>query len=322
MTSLPLSRFGLGGAPIGNLLQAVADEDAFGVLEAAWDGGVRYFDTAPHYGLGLSEQRLRSYLADRPREEYVVSTKVGRLLEPLAPPHGPDSEHFEVPATHRRRWDFSTDGVRRSLYESLERLGLDRVDIVLLHDPDDHLDEAIGTAYPALAALRDEGVVRAIGAGMNTRAPLARLVRECDLDVVMLAGRYTLLEQDALDDVLPACLRHGTGVLAAGVFNSGLLAEDRPPDTATYNYHQAPPELLSRARELAALCAEFGVTLPQAAVQFVLAHPLVRSAVLGARTAGQVRRNVTLANQEADPMLWAELKRHRFIRDDAPTPAS
>ena len=230
----------LGCAQLGNLYREVSDEEARATVDAAWDLGVRYFDTAPHYGLGLSERRLGAALAARPRDAYVVSTKVGRLLEPADVVDGLDDEGFAVPATHRRVWDFSRDGIRRSSSQSLERLGLDRVEIVYLHDPDDHWNDVLETGFPALAELRAEGVVDSIGAGMNQAAMLAELVRHTDVDVLMLAGRYTLLEQGALDDLLPLCDERGVAIVAAGVFNSGLLARAHPPDDAKYDYGEAP----------------------------------------------------------------------------------
>ena len=237
---LALSELSLGCAQLGNLYREVSDADARSTVDTAWELGLRYFDTAPHYGLGLSERRLGAALASRPREDYVLSSKVGRMLEPVEIAGGLDDQGFVVPATHRRRWDFSREGIRRSLEESLERLGLDRLDIVYLHDPDEHWTEVLATGYAALEELRSDGIVGAIGAGMNQSAMLADLVRETDLDVVMLAGRYTLLEQDALDDLLPLCCERRVAVVAAGVFNSGLLARERPRDDAKYDYGEAP----------------------------------------------------------------------------------
>jgi D-threo-aldose 1-dehydrogenase len=204
-TAAELTILSLGGAQIGNLYHAIDDDDATATVNEAWDSGIRYFDTAPHYGLGLSERRLGAALRTRPRHEYVVSTKVGRLLEPVPAGSGArDDQGFDVPATHRRVWDFSRDGVLRSVEASLQRLGLDRIDVLFLHDPDDHWRQAIDEAYPALAQLRDEGVVTAIGAGMNQAEMLADFVRHTDMDLIMLAGRYTLLEQGALDEFLPS----------------------------------------------------------------------------------------------------------------------
>ena len=318
-----MSELSLGCAQLGNLYREVTDAEAQATVHAAWELGVRYFDTAPHYGLGLSERRLGAALASRPRDAYVVSSKVGRLLEPIGNPGGGlDDGGYLVPATHRRVWDFSRDGIRRSLTESLERLGLDRVDIVYLHDPDEHWAEVLETGYPTLAELRDQGVVRAIGAGMNQASMLADLVRETDVDVVMLAGRYTLLEQDSLDDLLPLCEKRSVGIVAAGVFNSGILARTLPPIEAKYDYETAPPELLDRARRIAAICDRHGTSLPAAAIAFPLAHPAVVSVCLGARSAKQVQRNVALYGEPIPGDLWSELKATGLLRADAPVPAS
>lgn len=311
----------LGCAQLGNLFREVPDEDARAAVDAAWDAGVRYFDTAPHYGLGLSERRLGAALAARARDDYVLSTKVGRLLEPVDVVDGLDDEGFLVPATHRRRWDFTRDGIRRSLSESLERLGADRVDIVYLHDPDDHWNDVVDTGFPALAELRAEGAVTAIGAGMNQAKMLADLVRHADPDVLMLAGRYTLLEQDALDDLLPLCEERNVAVVAAGVFNSGLLARPWPSDDARYEYGGAPPALVDRARAIAKVCERHGTTLPAAAIAFPLAHPAVVSVCVGARSAEQMERNAALYRETISPDLWSELKAEGLLRDDAPVPA-
>lgn len=207
---LRLTELGFGAAQGGNLYRTTTDEEFTSAVDAAWEAGVRYFDTAPHYGLGLSERRLGAALRQRPRDEYVVSTKVGRLLVPSPQDaHLRDSDGFDVPATHRRVWDFSRDGVLRSIEASLDRTGLDRIDIVYLHDPDDHWEQAAHEAVPALIDLRDQGVVGAIGAGMNQSAMLARFVRETDVDVMMCAGRFTLLEQGAAADLLPAAENRG-----------------------------------------------------------------------------------------------------------------
>jgi D-threo-aldose 1-dehydrogenase len=314
-----LTPLSFGGAPIGNLYRETSDADARGAIDVAWRCGVRYFDTAPHYGLGLSERRLGSALRERPRDEYVISTKVGRLLVPGD--DGPGlSEGFAVRPGLRREWDFSRDGVLRSLGGSLARLGLDRVDVLFLHDPDDHWEQAVGQAYPALAELRDQGVVRAIGAGMNQSEMLARFVRETDMDLIMLAGRYTLLEQGALDELLPLCLERGVGVVAVGVFNSGLLSKDRPGAGAKYDYADAPVDLVGRARAIAAVCERHGVTLPAAALQFPAAHPAVVSVGVGCRTAGQVERNVELFEAPAPGSLWEELVGSGLVRADAPLP--
>jgi D-threo-aldose 1-dehydrogenase len=316
---IDLTPLALGGGPLGNLYTAISDEDARGAVDAAWERGIRYFDTAPHYGLGLSERRLGAALRERPREQYVLSTKIGRILEPVDNKAEYDKAGgFAVPARWRRMWDFSRAGVRRSLSDSLQRLGLDRVDIVYIHDPDDHRRQAFAEAYPALEELRSEGVVRAIGAGMNQAAMLADFVRETDVDVHLLAGRYTLLEQDALDDLLPECEARGVKIVAAGVFNSGLLARERVPDDATYDYRPAPPDVLSHARRIARVCERHGVSLPAAALAFPGRHPAVASVLTGARSAAEIERNAELFATPVPDDLWAELKAEGLLREDAP----
>jgi D-threo-aldose 1-dehydrogenase len=315
-----LSELSLGCAQLGNLYREVSDDDARATVDAAWQLGVRYFDTAPHYGLGLSERRLGAALWSRPRDAYVLSSKVGRLLEPAEVVEGLDDDGYVVPATHRRLWDFSRDGIRRSLTESLERLDVDRVDIVYLHDPDEHWSEVVETGYPALAELRAEGTVTAIGAGMNQSSMLADLVRQTDVDVVMLAGRYTLLEQDSLDDLLPLCEKRGVGVVAAGVFNSGLLARPEPGPSAKYDYQDAPADVVDRARAIAEICTRHGTTLSAAAIAFPLAHPAVVSVCIGARSAEQIESNAARYGQQIPIDLWSELKAAGVLREDAPIP--
>ena len=318
---LRLSELSLGCAQLGNLYSAISDEEAYATINAAWDQGIRYFDTAPHYGLGLSERRLGAALAERPRSEYALSTKVGRLLEPAGVVRGLDGEGFEVAATHRRVWDFSRDGVLRSIDESLRRLGLDRVDIVYLHDPDDHWSEAIESAYPALEELRAQHVVAAIGAGMNQTTMLAAFARHTDMDLLMLAGRYTLLEQSALDDLLPLCEQRGIRMVAAGVFNSGLLSRSGPIPGARYNYGEAPPELVQRAQQFDAICRRHRTELPSAALAFPLGHPAVASVCVGARSPDQIERNTRLYRSGVPDALWADLKAADLLRNDAPVPA-
>ncbi len=283
-------------------------------VDAAWEGGIRTFDTAPHYGLGLSERRLGDALRDRPRDEYVISTKVGRLLEPSGTggggtgaggTGGQDTEGFAIPASHVRRWDFSADGVRRSLEASLERLGLDRADFVLIHDPDDHGEQALREAYPALERLRAEGTVRAIGVGMNQTAMLTTFVTGTDVDAVLVAGRYTLLDNSAARDLLPAAQRRGVSVIAGGVFNSGLLAA--PVAGATYDYQPAPAELIERARRLARTCERYGVPLRAAAARFPLTHPAVASVLIGLRSTAEVADALALRTVDIPAALWESL---------------
>ncbi|MFF0087430.1 aldo/keto reductase [Streptomyces canus] len=317
-TPVELTELGFGASAIGNLYQVTPAHEATAVIEAAWDAGIRYFDTAPHYGLGLSERRLGAALRDRPRDTYLVSSKVGRLLIPNERPRGVDDEGFVVRDDLRRRWDFSRDGVLRSVEGTLERTGLDRLDIVYLHDPDDHWRQAVEQAMPALAELRDQGAVGAIGAGMNQSAMLARFLRETAADVVMLAGRYTLLDQSALDDVLPTALELGKSVVAAGVFNSGLLSEERPAETMKFDYQDAPPELVARARAIAEVCERHGTTLPAAAIAFPFTHPGVVNVTLGMRTREQVMRNAGLHRRQVPKDLWHDLRGRGLIRTDMP----
>ena len=302
------SRIGLGAAELGNLYDEVDPAQAAAVVEAAWDAGWRYFDTAPHYGLGLSERRLGEVLRTKPRDEYVLSTKVGRLLVDTGEPASDQANNFAVTSPLRRQWDFSRDGILRSLEDSLERLGVDRVDVLYLHDPDDHYEEALRTGFPTLAELRSQGVVGAIGAGMNQSAMLTRFVREADLDVVMLAGRYTLLDRSAADDLLPACLERNVQVVAVGVFNSGILATASPASDATYDYAPADADRLDRARRLATTCADHGVTLPSAALHFPLTHPAVAGIAIGCHHPTQVHTNQTSFAAHVPPTLWPALR--------------
>jgi D-threo-aldose 1-dehydrogenase len=296
--------FMFGAAPIAGLFTPVSEEAAAATLAAAWAGGIRAFDTAPHYGVGVSERRLGSFLAGYRRDEFTVSTKVGRLLVAATGDVQGDEGFYGIPPLTRVR-DYSRDGVRRSLEESLERLGLDRVDIALIHDPDDFMEQAAAEAYPALASLRDSGVVRAIGAGMNSASALAWLAERCDLDCVLVAGRYTLLDQGAATELFPVCQRRGVAVLTAGVFNSGILAG--PDDGGTYDYAPAPPAVLARARRMRDACARHGVPLPAAALQFPLRNPAVTAAVVGARSPEEITEDVAYLSTRIPDALWSEL---------------
>ncbi|UNK70508.1 aldo/keto reductase [Microbacterium sp. H1-D42] len=307
-TGLPITRVGLGGAQLGNLGRVTTEEQAHGAVHTAWERGVRLFDTAPHYGLGLSEQRLGALLAEFPRDELVLSTKAGRTLVPQD--HRPgqlDDGGFAVPAAHRREWDFSRDGVLRGIEESMRRLAVDRLDIVYLHDPDGHWEQASTAGVPALIELREQGVVGAIGVGMNQSALPARFVRETDIDVVMLAGRFTLLEQPALDDLLPAAVERSVGIVNVGVYNSGLLSRPQVASDATYDYLPAPRALIERASAIAAVCEQFGTDLPTAAMQFSHLHPAVVSVVVGCRDAAQVTQNIDRDEAIIPPELWDAL---------------
>ncbi|MFF5932569.1 aldo/keto reductase [Streptomyces sp. NPDC012508] len=317
-SKVQVTSLSFGAAGIGNLYSPVDGAQAEGAVDAAWDAGIRSFDTAPHYGLGLSEERLGAALRTRPRDAYVLSTKVGRLLRPFGGGGDDLADGFAVPATHRRVWDFSADGVRRSIQESLLRLGHDRVDIVYLHDPDDHAEEAFRQAYPELERLRAEGVIGAIGAGMNQTGMLTRFVRDTDVDVVLCAGRYTLLDRSALTDLLPEAAARGKSVVIGGVFNSGLLADPRPG--ATFDYTAAPPHLLDRALRLQSVAERHGVPLRALAVRFPFGHPAVASVLVGTRSAHEVR---DAADQFARPVpadVWTELRDEGLLPDDVPVP--
>lgn len=312
-TPVEVTRLGFGGGPLGGLFTPVSEQSAAAALAAAWEGGIRYFDTAPHYGIGVSERLIGAALRDRPEAEYTLSTKVGRVLEPLDEPDGMDPAGFKVLATHRRVWDFSRDGIVRSVEDSLARMGVDRFDVLFLHDAEQHFEEALGTGYPALAELRAQGMVGAIGAGMYDTAMLTWLVRETDADVVMLPSQHTLLKQSALDDLLPACAERGVSVLAAAIFNSGVLAVRRPSADATFEYDPASPDLLRRAHAIADVCEAHGVTLPQAAMAFPLQHPAVAGVVVGMRSPAEVQANVANFGAAVPSELWFALADEHLI---------
>ena len=281
---------GLGTAPLAGLYEPVDDDTAQAVVGRAWELGIRYFDTAPYYGSGLAERRLGEALRGRPRDELTVSTKVGRLLRPDA--SGWEGAYF----------DFSYDAALRSLDESLARLGLDRVDVALIHDQDDHYDEALKGAFRALARMRDERVVRAIGVGMNQTELLCRFARDADPDCFLVAGRYTLLDRSAADELLPLCAERGIAVIAGGVFNSGVLAGG-----TTYDYETAPPEVIARAAELGRVCDQYGIPLAAAAVQFPLRHPAIDTVLVGCRSPAEIEEDVRLSQLEVPAAVWDEV---------------
>ncbi|MFF5724808.1 aldo/keto reductase [[Kitasatospora] papulosa] len=309
-SAVEITELSFGAAAIGNLFTEVGPEQAAAAVDAAWEEGIRSFDTAPHYGLGLSERRLGEALRDRPRAEYTVSTKAGRLLDPLTPAETAArsglSDGFAVPHTHRRRWDFSADGIRRSIEDSLGRLGLDRVDIVYLHDPDDHGEAAFREGYPALEKLRAEGVVGAIGAGMNQTAMLTRFLRETDVDVVLCAGRLTLLDHSALDALLPEAAARHRDVVVGGVFNSGLLADPRPG--APYDYTAAPAPLLALALRIRDVAEGYGVPLRAAALHYPLRHPAVAGVLVGTRSPDEVHDAAAQLRRPVPDALWDDLR--------------
>lgn len=295
---------GLGGAALGNLYDAVSESDAEATVAAAWARGIRLFDTAPLYGHGLSEQRLGRSLATLPRDEITISTKVGRVLVPVDGEDQQDDTIFADVPPVRPEFDFSAAGVEASLTASMERLRTDRFDIVHVHDPDDHLDEIVAETYPALARWRDEGVVGAIGLGTNLPSTADRVLDHIELDWLLLAGRYTLLDRSGAE-VLDRCAERGVRVLAAGVFNSGLLAD--PTDDAHFFYEPAPAAVVERARRLEVVCARYDVPLAAAATQFPARHPAVTVVLPGARSADEINADVDLFDRPVPDELWRAL---------------
>ena len=308
-TGLQTSWLGLGTAPIGSLFAPVTPQQAHAVVERAWSHGIRLFDTAPLYGFGAAEQRLGAVLAGKPRDAFVLTTKVGRLLRTEGvpdPSNYVDGEPIYKDAPDLRPvFDFSVAGVRASLAESRQRLGQERIDIAYLHDPDDHFEQAGSTGLDALQAERSAGALAGIGAGMNQTAMLARFVRDTDIDVVLVAGRYSLLDRSAQDELLPLCAQRGVAVVVGGVFNSGILA--RPHGNATYNYVTAPDAMVRRALRLQSICTDHGVPLRAAALQFVRRHAAVTAVLVGARSVQEVDDAVEMAALPIPPALWRDL---------------
>jgi D-threo-aldose 1-dehydrogenase len=325
---LSFTELGFGTAPLGNLYRAISDAEAEAVLEAAWAGGVRHFDTAPLYGLGLAETRLNRFLRGKPRDAYVLSTKIGRLLRATAPETRDGfGKWFDVPA-RSEVYDYGYDAVFRSLEFSLERLGVDRVDILYAHDLDvfNHgspaaldarLAEFMKGGYRALVTLREQGVIAAFGAGVNEWQPCQWMAERGDFDLFLLAGRYTLLEQEALESFLPLCEDRGIGIVIGGPYNSGILATGPRPG-AFYNYDPAPPAILDRVARIAAVCDRHGVRMVDAAFQFPLRHPAVVSVIPGGQGLAEMEANLAAARAEIPPALWAELKAEGLMRPDAP----
>jgi D-threo-aldose 1-dehydrogenase len=317
-TDLRVTRLGLGGAPLGELFTPVGTQNAIDTVRRGYELGIRFFDTAPLYGRGKSERFYGEALRDFDRNSFVLSSKVGRVLNPNDSAADEDDIYAELPP-YDVVFDFSRDGVLRSIEESLERLGLDRLDIALIHDPDDHWEQAINEAYPALAELRSQGVVGAIGAGMNQWEMPARFAQEGDFDCFLLAGRYTLLDHSGLEVMLPLCERKQVSIILGGPYNSGVLASDLGPDT-TYFYQRTPPEVLETARRIKAVCDRHEAPLKAAALQFGLAHPAVAATIPGPRTPEEVEENIAMAGFEIPTDLWAELRAEGLIPTDAPTP--
>jgi D-threo-aldose 1-dehydrogenase len=321
-TGLEVTRVGLGTAALGGLYSGVPEEQAVETVRWALASGLRLVDTAPLYGHGLAERRVGLALREHPRDEVVLATKVGRLLRADAPPDESQLsgglDRWPAAPPINPVFDFSSDGVLRSCEESLERLGLDRVDVLHIHDPDEHEEEALSGAYRALDRLRAEGTIGAVGAGMNQVEMLVRFARAADFDCFLVAGRYTLLDQAALPELLPLCRERGIAVILGGVYNSGILADPRPG--ATFDYAPAPAAMLERARRLEGVCRRHGVPLKAAALQFPLAHPAVTCLLVGARSPAELDEDLELLSTPIPPELWDELRSEGLLPDEAPTP--
>ncbi len=326
---LTFTELGFGSAPLGNLYRAINDDDARAILDAAWEGGVRYYDTAPLYGLGLAETRLNPFLRGKNRDDYVLSSKAGRLLHACAPEEQTGiGKWFDVP--HRREhYDYSYDGVMRSFEFSLERLGVSRIDILYVHDlcifthgskeaSDARIEEFMGSGYDAMTSLRDQGVVTAIGGGINEWEVCQTLAERGDFDLFLLAGRYTLLEQESLETFLPLCQSRGIGIVIGGPYNSGILASGPVPG-AWFNYDPAPEQILEKVRAIEAVCRLHGVAMVDAAFQFPLMNPNIVSVIPGGQSPDQMQGNLKAATAKIPPALWADLKARGLMREDAPT---
>ena len=327
---LTFTELGMGTAPLGNLYRVISEDDATATLQHAWDAGCRYYDTAPLYGLGLAETRLNRFLRGKARESYVLSTKAGRLLE-VCPPERRTGigKFFETPS-RREHFDYSYGGIMRSFEFSLERLGVDSIDILFAHDIDifnqgsrevmeSRMTDFLDSGYRAMRMLRDQGVIKAIGAGINEWQPAQHMLERCDMDIFLLAGRYTLLEQEALDSFLPMCEARGVGIVLGGPYNSGILATGAR-EGAFYNYEPAPADILRKVDAIEAVCRRHGVRLIEAALHFPLLHPCVVSVIPGAQSEEQSRNNVANIETDIPTSLWADLKAQGLMREDAPTP--
>ncbi|MGH9327096.1 MAG: aldo/keto reductase [Terriglobia bacterium] len=317
-TGLEVTRLGLGTAPLGGLYEDVPEARALSTVERALSLGINFLDTAPHYGHGKAECYLAKALAGVPRSSYVLGSKVGRLLVP-ADRSQLENFGFDNPLPFNPVFDFSYDGVMRSFEESRKRLNIDRIDLLHIHDPDEHYAEAIQVAYPALRKLRREGVIRAIGAGMNQAELLARFAREGDFDCFLLAGRYTLIDHTGLKELLPLCVQKGIGIIIGGPYNSGVLASGARPE-AKFDYADAPKEILQKVSKVAEVSKQYSVPMKAAALQFVLAHPAVVSVIPGARSTEELEENFRMMDHPIPKEFWTELRKAGLIPEEAPTP--
>jgi D-threo-aldose 1-dehydrogenase len=327
---LTFTELGFGTAPLGNLYKAISDGEARATLDAAWEGGVRYFDTAPLYGLGLSETRLNPFLRDKPRDSYILSTKVGRLIEYCSPEHRAGvGKWFNVPQ-RRENFDYTYDGVMRSFEHSFSRLGVDQIDILYVHDlcafshgskaaSDMRVKEFFaGRGYEAMISLRDQGMIKAIGGGVNEWEVCQNLAERGDFDLFLLAGRYTLLEQKALDSFLPLCEARGIGIITGGPYNSGILATGAKPGSF-YNYDPAPQGIIDRVNAIEVVCSDHNVRMVDAAFQFPLLHPAHVAVIPGGQGADEMAGNLQEAHADIPTELWVDLKAAGLMREDAPT---
>jgi D-threo-aldose 1-dehydrogenase len=303
-SGLQIPEFGIGTSPFGGLFASVAESDVKEVISTSMGLGLNYFDTAPHYGMGSAEDRLGKNIAEFSRNEFIVSTKVGRLIVPSEKNEDPGWENSKESV--ERVFDFSASGIEKSLIESLERLNMDHVEMVFIHDPDGAADQAINEAYPVLERMRDQGIVKTIGVGITSNEIPTRFVNETDIDVVLIALRYTLLDQSAGAHLLPAALKKGVSVIAGGVFNSGILAGAK--EGATYNYEVASPAVLARAQKIEAFFYKRGISLAQAALQFPMRHPAISAILVGCRSTQEVTRNVSLYNNTINEDIWKEFE--------------
>jgi D-threo-aldose 1-dehydrogenase len=325
-TGIKVTRLGFGGASLGNMYKPADNEEALGAISTAYSRGVRYFDTAPLYGYGKSERLYGTVLKEVPRESFVLSTKIGRLIVDGDPtPETEKTPFVDLPGRYPV-FDFSRDGILRSLEESLERLQLDRVDIIYIHDPDveDCYEQAIKEAYPTLEDLRRQKIIGAIGAGMNQAEMLTQFAREGDFDCFLLAGRYTLLDQIALDELLPLCFEKEISIIIGGAYNSGILATGAR-EGAHYNYQPAqpaPPEIIEKTKRIEKVCARYHVPLKAAALQFPFGHPAVVANIPGTRSKGRFEENLALFRHPIPPDLWDELREKKLISEKAPLPSS
>lgn len=321
---------GFGAAPIGNFLKPISEETSDAMVQRAWNAGMRYFDTAPYYGHGLSEARLGHSLRWKPRDEYVLSSKVGRVLR-ASPRKTTDFKPWADGLPFTCRFDYSYDGTMRSFEDSLQRLGLERIDILFIHDADIfthgpekqkvYFKQAMEGCYPALLKLREQGVVKSIGVGVNNWEVSLDFLKQGDFDSLLVAGRYTLLEQDSLDELLPLCEKRDVAIVVGGGLNSGILATGAVPG-AKYNYSPAPDRIMEKMRKIEAVCKAHDVLLPAAALQFLLAHPCAASHVPGTRTVEQMDQNIAWVTHPIPAGFWEDLKREGLLRQDAPVPSA